>query len=316
MSRKRAGLTLMELVVVMVILMALAAIVLPLFPSMIERAHRASQGTNDSEITKAIQMYQSLNGVYPDGYDLLTDGTTMINYMPSATAMPMILTGDTANQVTNYLGFQYPVGGYISSGTLTPGGLAALNNAGIVAEYAMANGATQSASGVPTATGYAGSLGWTPTFNPYTADLPTATTLTTSTAVIYVNGSGILAANLANPSIVTGSPTQFVMFGLGKRCSAIGTTLANATYNFPNDAVHENPDLVYERFGVIFQLEGPLVKTTTGQTTTSTPTPLPSAQFIGVVAIESNILLSVDKVNESYTDNIPQASAPVAGPGI
>ncbi len=80
--------------------------------------------------------------------------------------------------------------------------------------------------------------------------------------------------------------------------------MANATYNFPNDAVHENPDLVYERFGVIYQVEGP------------TGAGLSSAQFIGVVAIESNVLLGVDKVSESYTENLPQASAPVAGPGI
>ena len=303
MSRKRLGLTLMELVVVMVILMALAAIVLPLFPSMIERAHRASQGTNDSEIAKAIQMYQSLNGVYPDGYDLLTDGTTMINYMPSATAMPMILAGDTANSSANYLGFSYPVGGYVKAAPLTAGGLAALNNAGIVAEYAMANNVTLT-GGVPATTGYSGGLGFTPTFNPYPSDLPAATTLSTSTAVVYVNGSGVLAANLGNPSIVSGSQTQFVLFGIGKRCTAVGTVLANATYNFPNDAVHENPDLVYERFGVIYQLED------------ANKNPLPSAQFIGVVAIESNILLSVDKVDESYTENVTQQSGAVAGPGI
>ena len=58
LANRRRGLTLMELVVVMFILMALAAIMVPLFPSMVERAHRASQATNESEITKAVQMYQ------------------------------------------------------------------------------------------------------------------------------------------------------------------------------------------------------------------------------------------------------------------
>jgi type II secretory pathway pseudopilin PulG len=56
------GFTLLELVVVMFILMALAAIIVPLFPSMVERAHRASQATNESEITKAVQLYQGLYG--------------------------------------------------------------------------------------------------------------------------------------------------------------------------------------------------------------------------------------------------------------
>ena len=154
------------------------------------------------------------------------------------------------------------------------------------------------------AASYSGSIGWTPTFNPYPGDAVTPTALTTSTSVVYVNGSGVLAANLASPSIVSGSGTQFVLFGLGKRCSAIGTVLATASYNFPNDTVHENPDLVYERFGLIFQLED------------AKKNPLAAAQFIGTVAIESNVLLGVDKVNESYTENIPQINAPAAGPGI
>ena len=46
-------------------------------------AHRASQATNESEITKSVQLFQGLYGNYPDGYDLLTDGTTMVNYLPA-----------------------------------------------------------------------------------------------------------------------------------------------------------------------------------------------------------------------------------------
>jgi type II secretory pathway pseudopilin PulG len=300
-SLKRSGLTLMELVVVMVILMALAAIVLPLFPSMIERAHRASQGTNDSEITKAIQLYQSLYGTYPDGYDLMTDGASLINYFPSvSTPSPMPL-GETPTTVGNYLGFSYPAGGYVKAAPLTANALSALNGAGIVAEYALANGASLTAP----PTSYTGTLGWTPTFNPYPSDTPAATTLSASTGVVYVLGSGVLAANLSNPAIInSGSQTQFVMFGLGKRCTAIGTVLSNATYNFPNDAVHENPDQVYERYGVIFQVED------------ATGAALPAAQFVGAVAIESNVLLGLDKVDESYTENIPQLNAPASGPGI
>jgi len=90
----RKGLTLMELVVVMFILMALAAIMVPLFPSLIERAHRSSQATNASEITKAVQLFQSINGNYPDGYDLLTDGTNIINYFPAVPTPQPMLFGD------------------------------------------------------------------------------------------------------------------------------------------------------------------------------------------------------------------------------
>ncbi len=98
--RKRLGLTLIELVVVMVILMALAAIVLPMFPSMIERAHRASQGTNTREITKAILMYQSMYGNYPDGYDLMTDGTSNDQLHALGTGASPMPLGELAHRVS------------------------------------------------------------------------------------------------------------------------------------------------------------------------------------------------------------------------
>jgi type II secretory pathway pseudopilin PulG len=297
-SLKRSGLTLMELVVVMVILMALAAIVLPMLPSMIERAHRASQGTNDIEITKAMQLYQSMNGYYPDGFDLLTDGIgQLVDYLPAASQPgPVVFPGDTLNTTgTNYLGFTAPVGGYVSAGQLTAGGLAALNGAGIINEYAMMATAQSN--------GYAN---WTPTFNPYQSDLSNSglTSLAVGTYVCYVAPSGVLYANLVSPSVCSGSSSQFILLGLGKRCSAVGTSLTNPGYNFPNDAVHENPDLVYERFCLVFQLEDINKK------------PLAAAQFLGTVAIESNVMLSVDKVNESYTENVIQQNGPQGGPGI
>jgi hypothetical protein len=124
---------------------------------------------------------------------------------------------------------------------------------------------------------------------------------------VYVNGSGVLHAGLVSPAIINTSTTtgghQFVMFGLGKYCSAVGTVIANAPSNFPNDAVHENPNTVYERFGLIFQVED------------AKGNGLPSALFLGAVAIESNILLGTDKIEESYSQNIQQASSPNAGQG-
>ena len=295
-NHRRRGLTLMELVVVMVILVALAGIIVPLLPSMIERAHRSSQATNTSEVTKAIQLYQSLNGTYPDGYDLLSDGATVINYLPAVTGTSPMPMGDTPGAISNYLGFQNAVGGYVTAGALTLNALNALNGAGIANEYALTSGtAALGAGGEP----------WQPTFNPYPSTAPPTTLkLTTGTQVVYVNGSGVLQAGLASPAIInTGSTTQFVLFGLGKYCSAVGTVMANAPSNFPNDTVHENPNQVYERFGLIFQVED------------VHGNGLPSALFLGAVAIESNILLSTDKIEESYTQNIQQVPAPNAGPG-
>src|SRR5262245_29592790 len=81
--RRRAGLTLMELVVVMTILIALAAILVPLFPNLLRRAHKATDATQTSELAKALQSYQALYVSYPDEFDLLTDGSAFPAYLPA-----------------------------------------------------------------------------------------------------------------------------------------------------------------------------------------------------------------------------------------
>src|SRR6266446_306962 len=72
---RRRGLTLIELIVVLMVLVALAGILVPMLPSMLTRAHVAAHVTNVVEIAKAITTYQALNSGYPDQWDSLTDGT-------------------------------------------------------------------------------------------------------------------------------------------------------------------------------------------------------------------------------------------------
>ena len=138
---RRRGLTLMELVVVMAILVALASILVPIFPSMLERAHRSTQATNASELTKAIQLYLSTNGSL-NGCDLLTDGTTVINYLPAVTGAGPMPMGDTAGTIANYLGYTNAVGGYVTAGALSANALTALNGAGITNAYPLVADAT------------------------------------------------------------------------------------------------------------------------------------------------------------------------------
>ena len=110
---RRGGLTLMELIVVLVVLIGLAGILIPLFPSLIGRAHTSAGATNDSEVTKAIQVHEATYFQYPDQFDsLIADGaTTLFAKLPN----------DGAN----------PVGNELVSTPLTAGTANALANAGI-----------------------------------------------------------------------------------------------------------------------------------------------------------------------------------------
>lgn len=80
--KSRRGLTLIELVVVMLILAAVAGIVLPLLPNMITRAHTSTGATNVSELAKALQTYEAIHFAYPTNFDSLVISGTLANYIP------------------------------------------------------------------------------------------------------------------------------------------------------------------------------------------------------------------------------------------
>lgn len=89
--RARRGLTLMELIVVLVILIGLAGILIPLFPSLIGRAHTSAGATNDAEVTKAMQVHEATYFSYPDHYDSLlgTGGTALFAKLPTDGVNPV-----------------------------------------------------------------------------------------------------------------------------------------------------------------------------------------------------------------------------------
>ena len=75
--KNRKGLTLIELVVVMTILIALAGLLIPTFSAMLTRGHTSTCSTNIGEVCKALQQYQQLYGGYPSNMDALSDGNDL-----------------------------------------------------------------------------------------------------------------------------------------------------------------------------------------------------------------------------------------------
>lgn len=72
-ARDRRGLTLIELVVVLVILIALAGLLVPAATGLIARTHTAAGASNIKEVDKIIQTYQTANRRLPSGLDNLLD---------------------------------------------------------------------------------------------------------------------------------------------------------------------------------------------------------------------------------------------------
>jgi len=83
-TRNRRGLTLLELVVVMLILVALAGILVPMLPGMLGRAHTSTGATNMDEINKLFLTHYAMEQGYPTGLDnLVNDGDDQVfDYLP------------------------------------------------------------------------------------------------------------------------------------------------------------------------------------------------------------------------------------------
>lgn len=261
--RPSAGLTLMELVVVMAVLAAVAAIIVPLLPNLLRRAHKATDATQTSELAKAVQMYQAAYFTYPKDFDMLTAGGT-------TTTFPAYLPADGAT-----------FGGFAVPTTLTQTESEALDRVGITTVQRLAADATPS--------------GFHPTLNPYPA-----TTLATNRVTVKGNTSDMFA--VIDPSTNTNLPAAFlatqraadptaryVVFGVGPRTSMIGTVIQDAPTSVPQKSGF-TPANTYSRVGVIFKVSGKEVTSTE------------RARFIGAVALEDDELEATDKDIIGYYD--------------
>lgn len=126
------GFTLLELVVVVAIITALAGLLVLVLPDLMFKTNNARMLANLTEMDKIIQSYYSArNGIYPTGYDSLlnaADGTTLYK------ALPVNSSGKV-------------VGGYLTPKALTAEHVKRLARAGITTVYDMADPAAASTDG-------------------------------------------------------------------------------------------------------------------------------------------------------------------------
>lgn len=218
----RPGLTLMELVVVMTILAALAMIAVAMFPNLLRRSHKVVDASNSSEVAKIVQLHQAMYLDYPDQLDLMTasTGVTAPDFLPK--------DGGVA------------FGGGAQIGNLTANEVAALGRVGIKTGHHF----------VATAPGH-------PTMNPYSGLVTAPTPLATTTPVFIIDATtpaGVYPQEIANV-IARDATARFVVFGFGARNTCVGTLVQNAPTNAPQNA-ELTPSTHYVRVGVIFQVEG------------------------------------------------------------
>lgn len=225
-KRSCKGLTLLELVVVLVVLAALAGLLIPMFPSIFQKTHAGQGAGNLAEINKFIETYKGLNFSYPDGLDSLIDEDgNLLPYLP-------YVAGPGAGAGLTVIDLSSTGIGSLSAAEVVE----KLNAAGInvTQEHFNPTNLTESA----TFDNYSGG----------TIDINTTTgqvvELDETTAV--TNALNLVAGN------------DYVVFGLGTLNEAVGSVMQDAPLHFPDEG---DPNEGYNRFILIFELpeEGPAV---------------------------------------------------------
>ena len=201
-TNNRGGFTLVELIVVLMILVGLAAVLIPAVTDMVARTSSSTSASNISEVANSVQRYETQYMSYPNNFDSLT----------------VDIDGDDLD-------------------TLTTGLSAVLEDVVLTA-----------LTRVPlTAAGITSVGTHTDTDNTFVAATPTALTDTSTLKGLTA------AAQVALGLETTGVAGKYVCFGLGSISDLNGKTNIDAPVYFPENGTL-NPDAVYGRFIVVFQI--------------------------------------------------------------
>ncbi|MEM6692903.1 MAG: prepilin-type N-terminal cleavage/methylation domain-containing protein [Planctomycetota bacterium] len=216
------GLTLIELIVVLVILVGLGGLLVPAISNALTRTHVATCAQNIPEITNTLFRLNTLTGSYGDGWSTGVYGTGATN----------------ADQpVNNFLadGTTARTGAVLTSGTLSADQVDALNGLGIVNVFDHAPET---------------SADFNVTFNNgIEPNGATSETLATTTQVIILSD-----AQAQGVYLQTGGSEQYIWLGLDKSWTGLGTVAPEPPVHFGDNPDGGLPDQTYSRFGAIFQV--------------------------------------------------------------
>lgn len=218
----RHGLTLIELVVVLTILVALGGLIVPMLPDFLAKTHFAKCSTTIPELNKLWITSFTGDVTYPDGYDSLIEGAGLFTLLPG--------NGNA--------------GGQVALGTLSQAEVGALAAIGVTSVYDhTADTGNATLDSIP---------------NDPTADLDAARELADGGSVAVLSADALQSVDSSSASLGIDpakypADAQFIVFGIGNNCTAVGPKglMTEAPTHFGGEDVM-NPVDFYQRYCVIF----------------------------------------------------------------
>jgi len=233
---RQAGLTLIELLIVLLILVAVAGIVVPLFPNMQKRAHASTNAANITETHKAIQLYAATSLSQPNDWDSLISPSGETFRDDRFTVIPDLSVAGLPQRIR-----------------------AALSQAGIRTSWQMIEGIQ--GNGRPdghTNRQSAGPGDRINTFGNYYSG--TDYNLTTNGSVVVLGGTAnneITRLRLPLPLNVDplsdSGIEAYVVFGIGNRITALDSTMLEPPVHFPDEG-DLDPSQAYGRMVAVYAI--------------------------------------------------------------
>ena len=232
---RQAGMTLIELTVVLLVLIGLAGLLMPYVGGFVTKTHDSTGASNIAEVNGAMLRYQASYQSYPDGLDSLVDadGAVYTKLMGPDCLAAVDFTADQGMALK----------------------MAGIDN--VMEMDKTTSDATFSAtSGVVTAIESMGT---------------NTTKLAVLTKTMKCNDGGTMAVSNDNMTdIIIRTPNvdiyDYVVFGVGQDTSMVGKSLTTAPVHFAQSG-NMGPTLKYNRFGVVFEVPKADVYTNDGYCT-------------------------------------------------
>lgn len=281
-QRFRVALTLLELVIVMAILVAIAAILVPLLPEMLGKANQSAGATNMAELEKAIQMFHTTYNRYPNHYDSLVSGEDISGLIPAAGSMG-------------------PAGGNMEARQLTKGQVSRLKRRGMTMVYDLQD--LDDEGNLPSDSNFHATL------NPYAEgvsylngrELATGETIAMLTRGTDGTYNDDVFDRSVMPGVMLNPDHDYAVFGIGKYCNLCGPDgIVKDAPVFGQHKQQNTPAEAYQRFCAVFDI-GPADDDTSKV----------NAKFVGCVAIVGKRFFTAGDFVGRYHDNEFGLSQPV-----
>jgi len=268
---RQAGMTLIELTVVLLVLVGLAGLMIPYVSGFVGKTHDATGSGNIQALSNAIVRYETEKGRYPKGMDSLINGSS--NGLIDYTMADVMMGATIADYGFTALDLSAVVATTQSASAAVCGSLL---KAGIDKTAAMLDSSVAD---------------FNATFNNASGTMTIGNAMDNTCAgyVVEVDSAKVEAA-LGRP---VNASRKYIAFGIGQKSELVGKTMNEAPVHFAKNA-DMNASMAYNRFIAIFEVDA---------VATHTPKTATRATYFGTVMAMNKLVGLQTELGNYYADS-------------